>query len=196
MLDRLRSPGAGRAFVWISSLVLIAGVIAFATVRLGGDDGGASAQGTTTALSEEEIDAAIDGTTTTTPTPVSKVPKAARTAAGDFILAAAGREDLPKAWRLSHPTLREQCGCTYKQWLTGNIPIQPFPTSGLQGVSYFVDELAPRRVVLQVLLRPAAGSDLGDQAFHIGLQAVGNGKSQAWLVDLWSPISPVPIPQG
>ena len=113
---------------------------------------------------------------TTTPPPVSKVPKAARTAAGAFILAAAGREDLAKAWQLSHPELREACGCTYKQWLTGNIPVQPFPTSGLQGVSYFVDELAPRRVVLQVLLRPAAGSDLTDQAFHIGLKAVGNGQ--------------------
>lgn len=193
MLDRLRSPGAGRAFVWISSLVLIAGVIAFVTVSLGSNDDGSAA--VTTAPSEQELEEAVEGTTTTPP-PVSDVPKAARVAAGEFILAAAGREDLAKAWRLSHPDLREQCGCTYKQWLSGNIPIQPFPTAGLQGVSYFVDELAPERVVLQVLLRPKAGSEVSDQAFHIGLTAVENGNGVTWLVDLWAPIVAIPVPTG
>jgi hypothetical protein len=190
MLRRLRSPGASRALVWISALVLVAGVIAFATVRLG--SGGATTPDITTAVSETDID---QGQTTTPPN-VSDVPRAARVAAGEFILAAAGREDLPKAWKLSHPDLRSQCACTYKQWLTGNIPVQPFPTDGLQGVSFFVDELAPRKVVLQVLLKPKAGSELDEQAFYIGLKAVSSGKSLAWLVDYWAPISALPIPQG
>jgi hypothetical protein len=175
--------------LWVSSLVLIAGVIAVVTVSLGANDTGPSVTGPTP--SEDELQAAIDALETTPP-PVSKVPKAARTAAGEFILAAAGREDLPKAWRLSHPDLRAQCGCTYKQWLTGNIPVQPFPTDGLRGVSYFVDELAEGRVVLQVLLRPKPGSEVSDQAFHIGLKQVKN----QWLVDLWSPIVAIPVPTG
>ena len=193
MLERLKSPGASRALVWISTLVLVAGVIAFVTVRLGSTDSSNSA--TPTVLSPEEADRAIDGPETT-PTAITDVPRGARVAAGQFILAAAGREDLPKAWKLSHPELRAQCACTYKQWLTGNIPVQPFPTAGLQGVSYFVDELTPGRVVLQVLLKPKTGSELGDQAFHIGLTAVENGKGKDWLVDLWSPISGIPVPQG
>ena len=172
-------------------MVLVAGVIAFVTVRLGSGD----ASPPPTTLSEAEAEAAIDQGQTTTPAPVSDVPKAARVAAGQFILAAAGREDLPKAWKLSHPDLRSQCACTYKQWLTGNIPVQPFPTAGLQGVSFFVDELAPRRVVLQVLLQPKAGSELGEQAFYIGLKATASGKSLAWLVDYWAPISGIPVPQ-
>ena len=138
MLERLKSPGASRALVWVSTLILVAGVIAFVTVRLGSTDD--SSTTATAPLSEEEADRAIDGPVTTPPA-VEDVPRAARVAAGQFILAAAGREDLPKAWKLSHPDLRAQCACTYKQWLTGNIPVQPFPTAGLQGVSYFVDEL-------------------------------------------------------
>jgi hypothetical protein len=179
--------------LWVSSLVLIAGVIAFVTVSLGANETGPSVTGPPP--SEDELEEAIEGLETTPP-PVSEVPKAARVAAGQFILAAAGREDLPKAWRLSHPDLRRQCGCTYKQWLSGNIPVQPFPTDGLRGVSYFVDELTPGRVVLQVLLRPKPGSEVDDQAFHIGLKEVKNGKTSAWLVDLWSPIVAIPVPTG
>ena len=192
MLERLKSPGASRALLWISTLVLVAGVIAFVTVRLGSSD--STATPSPAPISEEEADRAIDGTETTPPA-VEDVPRGARVAAGQFILAAAGREDLPKAWKLSHPDLRAQCACTYKQWLTGNIPVQPFPTAGLEGVSYFVDELTPGRVVLQVLLQPKAGSELGDQAFHIGLKEVQNGKAKSWLVDIWSPISGIPVPQ-
>lgn len=189
MLARLRSPGVGQGVFWVSALVLLAGVIAYATVHWGSADSKPVA-----GVPEDFTE--FDPGPTTTPPAVSEVPKAARAAAGQFILAAAGREDLPKAWKLSHPDLKRQCECTYKQWLTGNIPVQPFPTAGLRGVSYFVDELAPKRVVLQVLLKPAPGSDLADQAFHIGLKAVSNGKGTAWLVDLWSPISGIPIPQG
>ena len=193
MLERLKSPGAGRALVWVSSLILLAGVIAFVTVRLGSTDSNTGSQ-TTAPLNEDELDRQIDATTTTPK--VEDVPRAARVAAGQFILAAVGREDLPKAWKLSHPELRAQCGCTYKQWLSGNIPVIPFPTSGLQGVSYFVDELADKRVVFQVLLRPKAGSDMADQAFHIGLKEVKQGSNSAWLVDFWSPISGIPVPRG
>lgn len=174
--------------VWVSSLVLIAGVVAFVTVRLG--SGGATTQATAAAVDGTDVDPG----STTTPAKVSDVPRPARVAAGEFILAAAGREDLPKAWKLSHPDLRKQCGCTYKQWLTGNIPVQPFPTAGLQGVSYFVDELVPRRVVLQVLLSPKPGSEVGDQAFYIGLKAVGRGDKLRWLVDYWAPKSSIAVP--
>jgi hypothetical protein len=177
--------------VWVSSLVLIAGVIAFVTVRLG--SGGATTPATTAAV---DGTAADPGLTTTTPTNVSEIPRAARIAAGQFILAAAGREDLPKAWKLSHPDLRKQCACSYRQWLTGNIPVQPYPTAGLQGVRFFVDELKPRHVVLQVLLTPKAGSEVRDQAFYIGVKAVGSGDKPRWLVDYWAPITGIPVPQG
>ena len=37
-MERLRTPGFGRALLWGSGLVLIAGVVAFITVSLGNND--------------------------------------------------------------------------------------------------------------------------------------------------------------
>jgi hypothetical protein len=189
MLGRLRSPGAGKAMIWISSLVLIAGVVAFATVSWGRNDPAPSSGSLLPETVPDDI-----GLETTPPPKVDEVPRAARVAAGQFILAAAGRDDLPRAWRLTHPELKEQCACTYRQWLTGNIPVQPIEAQGLDQVTFFVEELAARRVVMQVFVKALPGSDFQDQTFHIGLKASGRPDNLTWLVDLWTPISSIPIP--
>ena len=107
MIERLKSPGFARTAVWASALVLIAGLVAFVTVRMGGEDAQPAAAPAST----------VDGTDfdpgpSTTPPKESDVPKAAREVAGEFILAAAGREDLERAWQISHPDLKRDCGCT------------------------------------------------------------------------------------
>ena len=90
------------------------------------------------------------------------LPKGVQKVAGEFILAAAGREDLAKAWKLTHPELRAQCGCTYKQWLTGDIPVQYYPSKDISTASFEVERhhaeggLPPRAA-------PAEGQ-LGGQA--------------------------------
>ncbi len=145
MIERLQSPGFARTAVWASALVLIAGLVAFVTVRLGGDEAKPAAAPAST----------VDGTDFSPAPPTtpkeSDVPKEAREVAGEFILAAAGREDLERAWQISHPDLKRDCGCTKKEWLTGNINVQYFPTAGLQGAAFTVDEVSPGRVVLEVL---------------------------------------------
>jgi hypothetical protein len=184
VIERLKSPGFARTAVWASALVLIAGLVAFVTVRIGGDDATPAAVPTST----------VDGTdfapSTTTPKE-SDVPKEAREVAGEFILAAAGREDLERAWQIAHPDMKRDCGCTKKQWLTGNINVQYFPTAGLQGAGFTVNEVTPGRVVLEVLWTPKQGSEVPPTAFYIGLKKV-KGK---WLVDYWAPHSSVPVPQ-
>ena len=177
------------ALPWVGALVLIAGVVAFATVRLGGDSDPAAQPATSTT---PEDDVQPPPTTAARQVPV---PAAAQAAAGEFILAAAGREDLVKAWELSHPDLKAQCGCTRKQWLTGNIPVQYYPTGNLEGATFGVDESKPRRVVLEVLLSPKEGAEVDPTAFYIGLKAVGKGKKQRWLVDYWAPHVGIPVPQ-
>ena len=187
MIERFQSPGFARTVLWASALVLIAGVVAFVTVRLGEDDTTPSTAGQTSTVDGT----AFDPGPSTTPPKESDVPKAARAVAGEFILAAAGREDLERAWEISHPNLKRDCGCTKKEWLTGNINVQYYPTKGLQGAAFTVDEVGPRRVVLEVLLTPAKSAGVEPQAFYIGLKQVG-GK---WLVDYWAPHSAVPVPQ-
>ena len=188
MRDRLASIFTARAFTVFAALVLIVGIVAFATVKLGGD-GESAAQPTAEELPIEDFNPA---TTEAVPEPV---PAEARQAAGEFILAAAGRENLAKAWTLSHPELKKQCGCTYKQWLTGNIPVQYYPTGNLEGATFGVDESTARRVVLEVLLSPKEGEEVEPQPFFIGLRAVGKGAKLKWLVDYWAPIVGIPVPQ-
>lgn len=189
MRERLSSVLSARAFSIAASLILIAGIVAVATVRLGKDAESASS----TTASEEPLPEELNPVTTAASVPV---PKAAQVAAGEFILAAAGREDLPKAWKLSHPELKAQCACTYKEWLTGNIPVQYYPTANLDGAEYGVDESSAGRVVLEILLTPKAGEDVPPQAFFIGLKRVGKGKQQRWLVDYWAPSGSPPVPQS
>ena len=78
MIGRLRSPGVARAVVWASTLVLIAGVVAFVTVRLGQDDSGPANVGSVPGgFASEDFD---PNATVSTPKE-SDVPKAARVAA-------------------------------------------------------------------------------------------------------------------
>jgi len=186
---RLRSPGTARALTWAAALVLIAGIVAFVTVRLGQEDKGPANVGSVpTGFASEDF----DPNATITEPKESDVPQAARVAAGEFVLAAVGRENLPKAWKLADPGLKRDCACTYKEWLTGNIPVQYFPTKGLRGASFSVDEVTPGHVVLQVLLTPAASSSLKPTAFYIGLKH--RGKDAPWLVDYWAPVDVIAVP--
>lgn len=192
MRSFVRAHGS-RAIVWGSALVLLAGVVAFVTVRLGTDS-------STPVKDGSGQTSTIDGTDylpgeTTTPQ-ASDVPAAARRVAGEFILSAVGREDLAKAWTLTHPDLKKECACTYEEWLTGNIPITYYPAESVKGAAFNVDEMTDDTVVLGVLLTPKQGANVPQAAFFIGLKAVGEGKDRHWLVDYWAPDAQPPVPQA
>ena len=186
----LRSERFLRGFTWISALVLVAGVVAFATVKLGGGDPGADARPPAGAPPVPNANEPVQQKTPTG----ADVPKAARVVAGQFILAAAGREDLKKAWQLSHPDLKAQCGCTYKQWLTGDIPVSYYPVDTLDLATFAVDEVTPTTVVLKVALLPKEGSDVKPQTFFVGLKAMTKGGKKQWLVDYFAPLTVIPVP--
>lgn len=193
VLERLRTPAFQRALLWGSALVLIAGVVAFVTVRLGSSDTATPAADVGTVPSGYESQD-FDPTSTIPKPKESDVPKAARLAAGEFVLSAVGREDLEKAWKLADPALKKECGCTYREWLTGDIPVQYFPTKGLLGAAFSVSEVSKGRVVLEVMLTPAKDNPdgLAAQAFYIGLRQ--RGENAPWLVDYWAPANVVAVP--
>ena len=191
MRSFIRTHGS-RALVWGSALVLLAGLVAFVTVRLGTES---TSPADEVAAQTSTVDGTdfLPGETTTVET--SEVPKEARRVAGEFILAAVGREDLAKAWTLTHPSLKKECACSYEEWLTGNIPVQYYPTGAVEEAAFNVDEMTDDTIVLNVLLTPKQGSTEPQAAFFIGLKAVGKGESRQWLVDYWAPDSRPPVPQ-
>jgi len=172
-----------RALPWIAGLVLVAGVVAVLTVRATDDDKGESAR-----PAANPQPAVVD--TQPQGRRGGKVPRAARIAAGEFILAAAGRENLRKAWQLSHPELREQCACSYKQWLTGNIPVPYYPVGNIETAAFSVEEVTPNRTALLVALLPKEGAKVKGQTFWIELKKMKQGKKQRWLVNYFQAYAP------
>ena len=191
--ERLNSPRLVRRFSWIAGLVLVAGIVAFTIAYFGNTSDGteeAAPSGPAQAADPQRPTVAVD--------------KAARVVAGEFILNAVQRDvpdpqlrrQLAKAWKLVNPESDlMDCGghrCTYKEWLTGNIPVQPYPAKALDTASFAIEESYPDQVVLQVALLPKDGSEVPGQIFWISLLKK-NGK---WLVDEWSPRVITPVPQA
>ena len=173
LTTRLSSPRFVRKFSWVAGFVLFAGVIAFAIAYFGN--------------TAEKVDIRPTGgpaqVAKTQPT-VPLDPKA-RQVAGKFVVSAVTREDLKTAWKLTHPELR--VGFTYKQWLTGNIPVVFYPAKSIGGASFKIEESHPREVVLDLLILPKKGAQEGPQAFFVGLKAVCTGKAKRWLVYTFVP---------
>ena len=130
----------------------------------------------------------------TTQYTAADLPKGVRRVAGEFILAAVGREDMKKAWKLTHPDFRKDCACSYKEWLTGNIPVQPYPTDSLDQAAFEIDEVTKNEVWMRVLLTPKKGADIKPQVFDIGIKAHGAGAKKAWLVNYWAAKVSIPVP--
>ena len=187
MSELLSSPRFVRRIFWVAAFVFVAGVVAFTITYFGESSEPVEQTPPSGASASPASDAGK-------PVPLSSE---ARKTAGEFILWAVdtGRseQNLAKAWNIVHPTLKQECGCTKAEWVTGNIPIQPYPIAKLDTASFAVDESFEKRVVLQVALLPKDGSDVESQIFYIGLQKVGAGNGR-WLVDYWAPKAIIEVP--
>ena len=195
--ERLNSPRFVRRVSWIAGLVFIAGVVAFSTAYFGKDDAAEEAAPVANRARPQQ-----ENTGPTVP-----VPTAARRVAGEFILTAVQRdvpraqlrENMAKAWKITAPgSLVRYCGdhlCTYKEWLTGEISVVPYPSDALDKASFSIEESHPDSVYLEVALLPKNGAKVEGQIFKIGLKAVGSGQGKRWLVEYWAPraINEVPV---
>ena len=155
---------ASRWAPWLAGAVLIAGVVAFAVTRL---DGGAS-------------------------TPVHRkapLAAAARKVALEFVSTAVARRNLDRAWDLVAPELKQ--GMSRDEWLTGTIPVVPYPVSqaqiAIKPVNSFTDTAE-----LDVSFLPRTGAAAKAATFALELVKQGD----RWLVSSWLPASAVSPPSG
>jgi len=101
----------------------------------------------------------------------------------EFVRTAVRRQDLGASWPLVHPSLRQ--GLSRKQWLTGNIPVVPFPATGI--VQSDLDWSYRDDVALDVVLQPETTSSLYRKTFTIEFKRVAGGPRDRWLVYSWVP---------
>jgi hypothetical protein len=193
--ERLNSPRFVKRVSWVAALIFVAGVFDFTIAWFGNTADSTNSQ----VRVNEPAPNANAGTRETV-----ALDRKARVVAGQFILWAVQRDvpeaklrkNLAKAWPLIAPEseLRD-CGghtCTQKEWLSGEIPVQPYPSAALDKASFSIDESYKDEAVLQVALLPKSGSGVAGQIFWIDL-VKRNGK---WLVNEWSPRVIIPVPQS
>jgi hypothetical protein len=171
--SKLSSPKTQRWLLWISAVVLAAGVAAVLIAFLGN-----------TGSSEPQR---------FTNQPVQKVPPApkqvkadpaVKEVAGKFILTAVQRQNLDQAWLLIGPGIRQDL--TYKQWLTGNIPVVPF-LKKIRLAPMKVDISEKDYALLEVALLPVKGKG---EIYDIELIR----RKGKWLVNSWVPRTHPTIP--
>ena len=176
--SRLASPRTQRRLLWLSALILAAGIAGVLIVFL------------------RDTGHKLNAPMSTTPVDVVKLPKrvplpqAARLVAGRFVLTAVQRKNLPEAWKLIGPGIRQDL--TYKEWLTGNIPVVPFLTP-ISLAPIKVDLASKNYALLEIILLPKA-KNAKSEIFTLELLAVGKGDKRHWVVNSWAPRSAPTIP--
>jgi hypothetical protein len=109
-----------------------------------------------------------------------KLPQKAVDAARTFIHTAVVRKNLDRGWRIS--TANVHAGLTHMQWMTGTIPVFPFPSNAYGETRYKVEWSRSKNVMLLALITPdKPGVKSGE--FFIGMVPHGD----RWLVDYFGP---------
>jgi hypothetical protein len=156
-------------------LVLAAGVIAFVAVKW-----------TNTA---EPIDTKVSNQPAATPKPEPAsvaLSGEVRRVAAKFIDTAVARKNLAEAWKITGGILKEDT--TYKQWLSGNIAVVPYPAKPHAGLQ--VEYSHENAVELIFALQPKKGVKIKPQYFIMDLSRTGPAGHRRWIVTYWAPKSP------
>jgi hypothetical protein len=109
-----------------------------------------------------------------------KLPQKAVDAGKEFIHTAVLRTNLARGWDVSTPNVHG--GLTRTEWMTGTIPVSPFPADAYAGTDYKVEWSRAKNVMLLVRIN-ADKPDVKSGYFFI--QMVPRGSR--WLVDYFAP---------
>src|SRR5712691_4948453 len=149
---RLSSRRVTRTLPWIAGLVFAAGIIAFLIAYFGNT-------GTSLQTPQSKQPAQQIKVSKTVP-----LERQARYVAAKFILTAVARKELRAAWKLSGPQIRQDL--TLKEWMTGDIPVVPFPVRSVDIAPMQVAYSYRRSALLRVALLPKRSKG---ELFFIGL---------------------------
>jgi hypothetical protein len=124
----------------------------------------------------------------------AKLPNEAKVVARTFIETAVARKNLGQAWDIVSPNVRG--GLTKKEWMTGAIPVIPYPIQSLDKAPFKIDYSYTDEALLEVALLPKPGAGVKPQMFFLSLRKVGSAGQKRWVVDNWVPRASVMMPSG
>ena len=165
----------------VAAFVLLAGVVAAAAVFLPNRNAAPETVST--------LPAQVPKTEAAAP-----LPSEARKVAGRFVLTAVARKNLAEAYDLVGPNLRG--GLTRKEWLTGNIPVIPYPIQSLRLAPFKIDYSHKSDALIELALLPRQGAGVKSQIFYLTLKKIGPAGKEHWVVDGWVPKGSTFVPQG
>jgi hypothetical protein len=102
-----------------------------------------------------------------------------------FVHTAVIRRNLAAAWPLASPVMRQ--GVTRREWVGGNLPVQPFPAAALQSADWRLRYRNERTLGIDVMIQPKEGSGAPVAVYAAELTAPGSGTPRRFLVDSWYP---------
>ena len=175
---KFSSRGLQRFLPWVAGLILVAGVIAFSLAYFRN-----TAETLDTPIRPEAPAQGVVKDEGSVP-----LARPAREAIVLFIQTAVVRRNLAASWPITHPDLKQ--GISRTEWLAGNIPVVPYPATGVQGTPVKVEYSYADRALLRVALKPKRGSGVKPQVFSIGVKRFRG----SWLVDHWVPAGRPPVP--
>jgi hypothetical protein len=175
----LSSPRRRRRLAWTTSLLVLAGLVAFVGINYA-NTGKKLPQHFTNEPPQLVPPAPRSAQLT------AEDRDAARVVAARFIDTAVLRRRVDDSWEITAPSLRQ--GLTRTVWASGNIPVVPFqPASAVEGIKYRVDWTGQDKIYLKVAIVPKRSAGMTGGAFDMGLERAGPAGSHQWLVDYWVP---------
>lgn len=158
------SRGFRMSFGAFSALMLLSGLLAFFIIR-----------------SHRAKPAAAGPAQVAEHGPAIAPPAAALQAARTFVRTGVLRTDLDAAWDIAAPALKR--GYTKARWLTGDIPVVPFPEDAFSEARFKVVRSYADDILLLVLLEAKPGMGVKTSDFFLELTPVHD----RWLVSYWGP---------
>jgi hypothetical protein len=193
----LSSARFNRALMWVSALVLAAGV-AFLVISLLPDSKGGQVnpdKGFVPQLPAKS--SPLTNAQGERITAYEQLDQEVRTTIRTFLATAVAREHLDRSWAVIAPSMKK--GYTFKQWANASaLPVVPYPNADVNAVQYYLDYASTKEILLEVGLsvRPEITGEARTRpvAFQLGLRPVGKGAQKRWLVSYWMPRWTPPIP--
>jgi hypothetical protein len=99
-----------------------------------------------------------------------------------FVTTAVARNHPERSWAIVDPSLRQ--GLTRQQWITGNIPVVPFPAAAVGPLR--VASVVGTKAMVELVLLPRPRSHLARKTFVMELREQPS-QQRRWVVSSWTP---------